>query len=905
MKLYDPCLRISAGNDPTEQYAAGELQKYLRLITGVTIPFTGKETEHKKTIFIGSAAPLTESDRNLLKFDGFIIRTLEDDCLILSGNKPASSLYAVYSLLENWCGCGFFEDGEQVPANPSLNVGKIDVIDNPRFEYRVFIVNTCTQYSELMWNNAEETITLLNRLAKKRINALIDNGLFRLTTLHPDTLQDMGYDVQATEYQKERTEVLEQACRHARLIGIDVASHMGILQKPDSQSAVEMKCACDQTRAFLCQYEQKNNQPLPRYTFEWCSIKMNFLDVRYEEPARYFTTFIRLGREKFHLGHLYFIEMPSEGSFTSDCTLEECGQFVIESYQREIGLIRSVDPEAVIFSSTPFPYCKTYKYQLDAVRGQDVILIETFLNIPGRKYDYQLSNYHDGKKWMSGTLSHCGRATNPCGDLRFALWHIQSLAADPRAAKMIAFSFQNEKYHRIILANDMYYALSWNPDGITLDDFIIRFTRRRYGDDALLPAVRDIVETLYSSANYGKENSVLYRQFYNEYRCGLVADSVKISIGYIPQFHHALELMLEQACKQILNPMFRFDLADYFRTYLGFFFNLYLAGARLGGYFGNLSMIDEYAAKALGVMDDIAKVCGTHEEFRLQTYYDWSKRFPPMDPDIPDSNTRNVYRMFTNLLPEDNNTLTDYMSEDFAELVAHYYKPQICAYLEDIRNLVKSGSRISGKTNSPNRLNDFAPPKGNVKWSAFGAAVEDDIAWTSYSVRRDLIMGPVIKDTSLIFDGDPGPMLSEIFARYPVSEEIEKLLKMDPLTVGTGAEDEDPILSADVGDETAGINRGIIVEQVYIHNDVLGIFDCTVLGKEYNIYRGEIERIRVRATDFVNFKRVNDIEAPDRNGMVRQFLFNVSGVDYIMSFDEGSENKPASIFVDKLDDKIA
>jgi hypothetical protein len=61
-----------------------------------------------------------------------VVRTSGRD-LILAGRQPYSTLYAVYHLLERHLGCGFFEDGEQVPHRPTLQLPALkDVVDYGR-----------------------------------------------------------------------------------------------------------------------------------------------------------------------------------------------------------------------------------------------------------------------------------------------------------------------------------------------------------------------------------------------------------------------------------------------------------------------------------------------------------------------------------------------------------------------------------------------------------------------------------------------------------------------------------------------------------------------------------------------------------------------------------------------------
>ena len=156
--------------------------------------------------------------------------------------------------------------------------------------------------------------------------------------------------------------------------------------------------------------------------------------------------------------------------------------------------------------------------------------------------------------------------------------------------------------------------------------------------------------------------------------------------------------------------------------------------------------------------------------------------------------------------------------------------------------LVANGGKLSGRLTDgslvnelPNRCNDFAPPKGTLKWSAFGATCELELISREMEIRSKLVKGPSIRDSGLRYDGPITPLFAELLEKYPVTDEMSELLNLDPAIKATeSADDEEQLLGIAVGEEIAGIVKGITVEQYDIEKDVRCLFDCTVLGK--NIY---------------------------------------------------------------------
>jgi len=174
---------------PREKFAAEELIKYIKLISGAEIFDSG---EAENTIVIGEPErnPLAEKIISQKEFEvavpgpeGFIIKTSSNMLLLAGSSKNAGeqergTLYAVYELLERFLGCSLsayckdgIEAGEFVPKTDIIELDNICYM-KPCSDvgYRTAIV----QYSEWVGNpNHLLNEKFISWLAKNRYNRIL------------------------------------------------------------------------------------------------------------------------------------------------------------------------------------------------------------------------------------------------------------------------------------------------------------------------------------------------------------------------------------------------------------------------------------------------------------------------------------------------------------------------------------------------------------------------------------------------------------------------------------------------------------------------------------------------------------------------------------------------------------
>ena len=121
------------------QYAAEELAEFLGQITGAKFEIVHPPFAVKGRLLVGPrAARLAAADFTTdgLGSDGTVIRKVGKD-LILAGDHPRGTLYAVYTFLEDELGCRWWSSKvSTIPKKPTVKVDKLDIRYVPPLEYR-------------------------------------------------------------------------------------------------------------------------------------------------------------------------------------------------------------------------------------------------------------------------------------------------------------------------------------------------------------------------------------------------------------------------------------------------------------------------------------------------------------------------------------------------------------------------------------------------------------------------------------------------------------------------------------------------------------------------------------------------------------------------------------------------
>lgn len=140
-KKSDYVIVVSNSCSLSENYAAKELQKFIKEISDVEIPIKKDDEEiSNKMILVGDSEKLKELkvkiDLDALGEEGFIIKT-EGDNLILAGGKKRGTLYSVYTFLEETLGCRWYTIKVSfIPKKKEIIIPHLDREEKPAFQYR-------------------------------------------------------------------------------------------------------------------------------------------------------------------------------------------------------------------------------------------------------------------------------------------------------------------------------------------------------------------------------------------------------------------------------------------------------------------------------------------------------------------------------------------------------------------------------------------------------------------------------------------------------------------------------------------------------------------------------------------------------------------------------------------------
>lgn len=127
----------------TEKNAALELQKYLKAITGASLPIiTDDQKAGEAELVIGKTSREKNGmaiERSGLGSDGFVIKRFQNS-VVIAGGEERGTLYGVYDFLERYFGYRFYAKGvEKIPKKAAASVNlptSINVREVPDFVYR-------------------------------------------------------------------------------------------------------------------------------------------------------------------------------------------------------------------------------------------------------------------------------------------------------------------------------------------------------------------------------------------------------------------------------------------------------------------------------------------------------------------------------------------------------------------------------------------------------------------------------------------------------------------------------------------------------------------------------------------------------------------------------------------------
>lgn len=141
-KAGKPMATIVLGADATasERFAADQLADTIEQISGARLTVTDTAPSDGPRIYVGQTAAVKQLlpgfDWEQLRRDGILIRTVGRD-LVLAGDRPRGSVYAVQELLETKLGVRWYAlDAQRIPQRRTIALPSMNVCYTPKLMYR-------------------------------------------------------------------------------------------------------------------------------------------------------------------------------------------------------------------------------------------------------------------------------------------------------------------------------------------------------------------------------------------------------------------------------------------------------------------------------------------------------------------------------------------------------------------------------------------------------------------------------------------------------------------------------------------------------------------------------------------------------------------------------------------------
>lgn len=896
-------IHIATNASIAEQRAASEFQRMIRQMSDAELPIVTDYEPGSPGVYIGRAAPVDQFDlsEERLGCDGYLVKC-DSHSLFLTGRRDYSALYAVYHVFERYLGCGFFEEGDQIPRRDTCEMKAVEDYCRPRFEWRIYFPNMQDAYSGMRWWTWEEFKPWVDYLVKKRFTLIESGNLTDCCGIGAMAATRMGIPIALTDWQKKRIALLRRVLDYAREAGLRILYRMHMhVGTPNVQPGFSPYIDGAQLQEFVYRYEKKYNTKITVAPLEWCGEKEIVLEPSDPVTQRFTTECVLASIEALGTDHQYSIWLPTEEAWVEDDP-QRAADLTHASVHSMINAIKAGDPDAFVFSPRVCTDNPTAAAQAEAVREAGLPVIgNMFLNHSGRMYDFLRTDYYWGLPWSTGMCGQCGRETNPNGDIHTAVMNARSLIDHPKATELNGFMVSSETNRRNVMTMDLYAELSWNPAEVDPDDFIDRWNRRRYGDAAAItrPAVELFAETIMSYFDSCTHNGPLYRNWDGTGLAGLTSGSVKRLIGYLPALRDILRTLLAAYDQLECSPMYRFDLIDLGRTYLAGIFNDRLARTRKAFRAGDRTAFEKYAGETEQVMHAMARYCSAHEQFRLKTHDEWAARWPKIIPGH--DNSESNWITFTALISLENwVVLLDYLPEDFAEMVEHYFLPRVQQYLQKMREMLDEGRDISGRQvdrgtdiDLPSRVANWSTPQGNAIWSPYGDTCEPELTADDEALAYELITQGTVSGRYAFYEGPLDTLVQDMLAAWPPPDDIEAILAEQDYTVAGHR----TVLAGVPGETIEGFNVPGFVERVVLPESLKAVISVREIRREYNIARGEITLNQVIVPPDIKLTREDNEPAESGDHDLAVFLFEFDNIRYRLKYDNGTDLDVASLTI--------
>jgi len=630
-------LIVYGSNAPwMEQHAAEELGTYAEEmgyeVTVVSSDYYESAAPQAQIIvLLGSPEtnPLIRelADEGMLNFDGvrndgFVLKGIagEIPTLVIGGIVPKGTLNGTYDYLQRFCRCGFFQDGDYVPRSGAFPVADVDLVSNPRFSCRMYStfgdgLVVLPKYTHRYWDAAEYKRNI-DWWAKRKLNGHdlmaycgTVGGFFEKTAQEVFDLQPASAEIAIGQYYPEawdwspehREDIAKGAIEYGRSVGVKANYWIRLGDVPDRFA---------------------KRHPEHRYSVNG--------EVDASDPAAAELTEKFVGRiiEKFGTDHHYSVGLPQGYGSARNRTAAET-----------IRVLTEIDPDVELiridgWDMARWPSGQTRGF-LDTLPKDLVNIADNSENMRGQPPFYQKVNYFEGHQWAFALIHDWSGNEWLHGDLSEVLHSVRSIANDPRADNCVGFRMMPHSVAVNTLFWQFISELSWNPDDVTVEEFLRDYATRRYGEGSAERMYNVLQLEAAAMGLFGSDAPIVY------YRQGQLPTTTRTSMEIQDQelaaglFGQALEIALEEAPHQIGNKLYENDVVDLARMALGCSVDVKLADFVRAAGAGDAVLAEGLASDAMRALEQIRDIFSTREDYSLVKQIDRIMSVAGTNPNTP------------------------------------------------------------------------------------------------------------------------------------------------------------------------------------------------------------------------------------------------------------------------------
>ncbi len=667
------------------QYAAEEFAKYAKAMGIVPVTLADRAPKDAAGVVVTFAVgevkaleSLPGADDPDRLVDGFTVTGEGKNRLHFASPSARGLMYAVYHYLENRCDVGFFWEGDHVSKLTELPVEGVNIREIPRWPVRNFALSNTWGLRKFnhQFRTVEHRQQIMGWMAKRKIN-----------------LSSMMLTASTATAGLPAKEVL----------GID-----------DTQPSNTVSGGWPGDRDFLAKDRTAINLAQMKYGGQRGIAYTYLLDAFYPRTPENLAREERLLRACFDVygtSHFYQGGIPFVESTMADSPAESA-RLKIDVLKQLFASLQRIDPKTVYVWDTWDITALSTVWTPERIKElahaipKDNVLIYDLVDFVGEHKPavYEWTNYLYGAPFTVAILHSFQGESFLHGDMPAVLKRLQTVSQDPAASNCRGIFHAPETNGHNTLYFDFTTRLAWNPDDVTLEDYLDAFAKRRYGrEDAAamraalgtwVSAIHSDFVPYYYNANYAKmgEPRVAYNWPVFPTPIGEPAapHSMKDKTR-LAEMASAIEAGLACRATQQDNPFYVEDMTEWTKGYVELTFNWALLEAYKAFKAGDVKRTHEAAAAARTCMKQIKNILSTRPDYYLQPQIDEAMRVPGANP----YNAWYIKQHCVNWL---------YTTNDCYEQMHWYYMPRTELYLSELEQRVANGVKIFEYTDVKDRF---------------------------------------------------------------------------------------------------------------------------------------------------------------------------------------------------------